>query len=84
MPAKIHKFLLFLRDLFKISMELRKKIAQRVGWLFEEGEEGFGEGLEFLVIGDTFEGETEADKALGLGNGGTVAIGIGENGKSLT
>ena len=65
-------------------MELRKKIAQRVGWLFEEGEEGFGEGLEFLVIGDTFEGETEADKALGLGNGGTVAIGIGENGKSLT
>ena len=65
-------------------MELRKKIAQRVGWLFEEGEEGFGEGLEFLVIGDTFEGETKTDEAMLEGNGSTITIGIGENGKSLT
>ena len=65
-------------------MELRKKIAQRVGWLFEEGEVGFGEGLEFLVIGDTFEGETEADEAMLEGNGSTITIGIGENGKGLT
>ena len=65
-------------------MELRKKIAQRVGWLFEEGEEGFGERVEFLAVGNAFEGETKTDEAMLEGNGSTITIGIGENGKSLT
>ena len=52
--------------------------------LFEELEEGAGEGVEFLVIGDAFEGETETDKAVLLGDGSTITIGVGENGDGLS
>ena len=47
-------------------------------------EEGAGEGVEFLVIGDAFEGETETDKAVLLGDGSTITIGVGENGDGLS
>ena len=46
----------------------------------EEGEEGLGESVEFLAVLDALEGEAKADEALLLGNGGTVAVGVGEDG----
>ena len=42
-----------------------------------------GEGVEFLSVGNGFEGETKADKAMLLGDGGAVAIVVGEDGKGL-
>ena len=48
--------------------------------LFKEGEECTGEGVDGLVVGDAFERETETDEAMLLGDGGAVAVGVGEDG----
>ena len=47
-------------------------------------EEGSGEGVEFGAVGDGFEGEAEADEAMLEGDGGTVAVGVGEDGDGLS
>ena len=51
--------------------------------LFKECDESTGKRIEFVALLDAFDGESETDKSVWLGNGGVGAIGIGEDGEGI-
>lgn len=59
------------------------RFTLRVGWLFKESDESTGKRIEFVVLLNAFEGESETDKSVWLGNGCIRTVSIGEDGESV-